>query len=76
MSTKVSNLEFWIIYIVSLIKFYLRCIDNIGSVVSAFLQDCYEATGFAWQLVGGGLDKVGEIKVVMYAMSIILRHIV
>jgi hypothetical protein len=51
-------------------KLFHRCIDDIGSVVAAFLQDCHEATGFAWQLIGGGLDKSGEIKVVMYAMSI------
>lgn len=50
---------------------FLRCIDNIGPVVAAFLQDCLEATGFAWQLVGGGLDKSGEIKVVMCVMSVI-----
>jgi hypothetical protein len=48
-----------------LFNLFLRCIDNIGPVVSAFLQECQEATGFAWQLVGGGLDKLGEIKVVM-----------
>jgi hypothetical protein len=54
------------------LNFFHRCIDDIGSVVAAFLQDCHEATGFAWQLIGGGLDKAGEIKVVMYAMSIIL----
>lgn len=48
-----------------LFKFFLRCIDNIGPIIAAFLQDCHEATGFAWQLVGGGLDKSGEIKVVM-----------
>lgn len=48
-----------------LFKFYVRCIDDIGSVVTAFLQDCHEATGFAWQLIGGGLDKLGEFKVVM-----------
>jgi hypothetical protein len=55
-----------------LFNFFLRCIDKIGPVVAAFLQDCLEATGFAWQLVGGGLDKSGEIKVVMCVMSIIL----
>jgi hypothetical protein len=44
----------------------------IGSVVTSFLHDCHEATGYAWQLVGGGLDKSGEIKIVMYAMSIIV----
>ena len=50
---------------------FKKCIDEIGSVVATFLQDCHEATGFAWQLVGGGLDKSGEIKVVMYVMSIL-----
>ena len=47
------------------LNFSLRCINNIGSVVAAFLQDCHEATGYAWQLVGGGLDKSGEINIVM-----------
>lgn len=47
-----------------------RCIDNIGSVVTAFLQECHEATGFAWQLFGGGLDKSGDLKVIMYAMFV------
>jgi hypothetical protein len=60
------------LYIDKSFKFYFRCIENIGSVVTAFLQDCHEATGFSWQLVGGGLDKSGEIKVVMYTMFIIL----
>ena len=60
-----------IVFISTIIKIFLRCIDNIGAVVTAFLQDCHEATGFAWQLIGGGLDKSGEIKVVMYAMSMI-----
>ena len=53
------------------LDFFYRCINNIGSVVAAFLQDCHEATGYAWQLVGGGLDKSGEINVVMCIMSII-----
>lgn len=47
---------------------FLRCIDEISAVVATFLQDCHEATGFAWQLVGGGLNQSGEIKVVMYVM--------
>ena len=63
---------FGIVLSLQLFKLYLRCIDDIGSVVAAFLQECHEATGFAWQLVGGGLDKSGEIKVVMYAMSVFL----
>jgi hypothetical protein len=57
-----------------LFKVFLRCIDSIGSVVSAFLQDCYEATGFAWQVIGGGLDKTGDIKVVMCAKSIVFWY--
>ena len=64
--------HFGIVLSLHLFKLYFRCIDNIGSVVAAFLQECHEATGFAWQLVGGGLDKSGEIKVVMYAMSFFL----
>jgi hypothetical protein len=48
-----------------LFKYSLSCIDVIGSVIAAFLQDCHEATGFSWQLIGGGLNKSGEIKVVM-----------
>jgi hypothetical protein len=62
----------FVVYIFTIVEIYLRSIDNIGSVVTAFLQDCCEATGFAWQLVGGGLDKSGEIKVVMYATSTFL----
>jgi hypothetical protein len=57
--------KIFILFIYLQSKIYLRYIDTIGSVVTAFLQDCYEATGFAWQLVGGGLDKSGEIKIVM-----------
>lgn len=64
--------RFGIVLSLQLFKFNFRCIDNIGSVVATFLKECHEATGFAWQLVGGGLDKSGEIKVVMYAMSVFL----
>ena len=67
----INKSKYFYIYIFTIAKFYLRSINAIGSVVTAFLQDCYEATGFAWQLIGGGLDKSGEIKVVMYAMSTI-----
>ena len=65
---------FGIVLSLQLFKLYLRCIDDIGSVVAAFLQECHEATGFAWQLVGGGLDKSGEIKVVMYVCNVCLSY--
>lgn len=37
----------------------------IGSVINSFLQDASEATGFSFTLMGGGLDKEGNIKMCM-----------
>ena len=70
MSTRVS--DFAVSFdLYNCLNFFLRCINNIGLVVTAFLQDCHEATGYAWQLVGSGLDKSREINIVMCIMSII-----
>lgn len=49
-----------------------RCIEIIGSVINAFLQDASEATGFSFTLIGGGLDKEGNIKMCMYVVCHIL----
>jgi hypothetical protein len=40
----------------------------IGPVVNSFLQDASEATGFSFTLIGGGLDKVGNIKMCLYVV--------
>jgi hypothetical protein len=56
-------------------SFTNRCIEIIGSVINSFIQDANEATGFSFTIMGGGLDKEGNIKMCMCIVrSIFLLH--
>ena len=52
------------------ILFIYRCIEIIGSIINTFLQDASEATGFSFTLMGGGLDKEGNIKMCMCVVAL------
>lgn len=37
--------------------------NQIGQIVTSFLQEASEATGWAFNVLGGGMNKEGKIKV-------------
>lgn len=50
-------------YFFILSLFLYRCQDIIGSVLTSVLGDATSATGYAFFIIGGGLDKKGELKI-------------
>ena len=59
MATGVS----WSTHCLFILTLVYSCIDIIGQVITSFLQDASKATGWAFHVIGGGLNKEGEIKI-------------
>ena len=44
-----------------------RCIDELGELVTSFLRELQDQTGWAFTILGGGLNREGQVKVMAYA---------
>ncbi|KAF8341777.1 hypothetical protein F5887DRAFT_1076366 [Amanita rubescens] len=43
---------------------YGGCIDQLGELLTSFLRDLKDETGWAFTILGGGLNRNGEVKIV------------
>ncbi|KAF8720244.1 hypothetical protein AX14_011103 [Amanita brunnescens Koide BX004] len=48
----------------ALIECQQDCVDIISQVIASFLQDASEAIGWVFYVIGGGMNKEGQIKMV------------
>ena len=51
-----------------------RYIDQLGEILTSFLRELQEETGWAFTVLGGGLNREGDIKIVTYVFIYISKR--
>ena len=49
-----------------------RAINDLGQIITDFLQDLSEATGWAFTVLTGGLNKTSEVKMATYVLTLFM----